>query len=266
VSADSLAPPAVRALLVDLDGVLYVEEEPVPGAAEAVAALRAMGLRLRFVTNTTSRPRAAIVERLGRLGFDVPADEVITPAALAVRHCHERGRERVSLLVGDAVKADFAELEDRDHDVQAVIVGDLGRAFTYDVLNRAFRQVMDGAELIALQRNRFWRTPDGLSLDVGPFVAALEYATATDALVVGKPAKAFFDAALGEMDASPAEAAIVGDDVESDVGGGQRAGLSGILVRTGKYREDMVARSGVEPAATVDSIADLPALFERARG
>jgi phospholysine phosphohistidine inorganic pyrophosphate phosphatase len=251
-----------QALLLDLDGVLYVEDEPVPGAREAVAELRARGLALRFVTNTTSRPRRQILERLHRLGFDVAAEELSTPAALAVGHCVERGRRRAMLLVRDDVKEDFAELEEADERVEAVVVGDLGERFDYAVLNRAFGHVMDGAELIALQRNRYWLTPDGLALDVGPFVAALEYATRTEAFVVGKPSVDFFETILAGVPVEPSAAAMVGDDVESDVGGALGAGLAGILVRTGKYREDAVRVSGIDPTAVVDSIADVPELLE----
>jgi HAD superfamily hydrolase (TIGR01458 family) len=251
-----------QALLLDLDGVLYVEDEPVPGARAAVAELRARGLALRFVTNTTSRPRRQILERLRRLGFDVAAEELSTPAALAVSHCVEGGRRRAMLLVRDDVKEDFAELEEADERVEAVVVGDLGDRFDYAVLNRAFGHVMDGAELIALQRNRYWLTPDGLALDVGPFVAALEYATRTDAFVVGKPSVDFFETILAGVPVEPSAAAMVGDDVESDVGGALGAGLAGILVRTGKYREDAVRVSGIDPTAVVDSIADVPALLE----
>jgi HAD superfamily hydrolase (TIGR01458 family) len=243
-------------LLVDLDGVLYVEDEPIPGAVDAVRDLRASGLRLRFVTNTTSRPRAAIVERLARLGFAAEPAEVLTPAALAVEHCRRRGHRRVALLVREAVKADLAGLEEvAEGPADAVVVGDLGRGFTPDRLDAAFRQLVDGAELVALQRNRCWMTPDGLALDVGAYVAALEYGAACEATVVGKPAPAFFAAALADMGIAAARAAMVGDDVESDVGGAQAAGLAGILVRTGKYRAEAVRRAGVEPDLTLPSIA-----------
>jgi HAD superfamily hydrolase (TIGR01458 family) len=252
-----------QALLLDLDGVLYVEDEPVPGAREAVADLRARGLALRFVTNTTSRPRRQILERLHRLGFEVAAEELSTPAALAVAHCRRHDRRRAMLLVRDDVKEDFAALDEADDDVQAVVVGDLGEDFGYAVLNRAFGHVMDGAELIALQKNRYWLRPEGLALDVGPFVAALEYATRRDALVVGKPSRDFFATILVGIPAEPAAAAMVGDDVESDIGGALDAGLAGILVRTGKYRDDALRDSGVEPSAVVDSIADVPALLGR---
>jgi HAD superfamily hydrolase (TIGR01458 family) len=248
-------------LLIDLDGVLYVEDDPVPGAAEAIAELRARSLPLRFVTNTTSRSKRRILERLERLGFDVPPGDLVTPAALARERCLEQGHERVALVMNEEVKEDFEGLTEADADVGAVIMGDMGEAFGFEILNHAFRQVMDGAELIALQKNRFWMTPDGLSLDAGPFVAAIEYATGREALVVGKPSAAFFELVLGDMGVDPGAAAMVGDDVETDVGGALGAGLAGILVRTGKYREEFVARSGVQPSATVDSIADVPTLL-----
>src|ERR671930_567205 len=249
----------LRALLIDLDGVLYVEDETIPGAREAVERMRAAGLALRFVTNTTSRSRSRTLDKLRRLGFEVYDEELVTPAALAVAHCAERGQRRAALLMNDEVKRDFAALEESD-DAEGVIVGDLGDGFGYDVLNRAFRQVMDGAELIALQKNRYWLRADGLSLDVGPFVAALEYATGREAYVVGKPARGFFDEVLRGLRVEADAAAMVGDDVESDIGGAMRAGLAGILVRTGKYREDAVRASGIEPTVTVASIADVPGL------
>ena len=142
-----------------------------------------------------------------------------------------------------------------------MVVGDLGDRWDYGVLSRAFRSLMDGAELIALQKNRYWETSEGLSLDAGPFVSALEYATGREAEVVGKPSPAFFELALGELGVSADRAAMVGDDVEADVGGAMDAGLAGILVRTGKYREDLVGESGIEPTATVDSIAEVPELL-----
>lgn len=251
----------IEGLLVDLDGVLYVEDEPLPGATEAVAELRDRGLGLRFVTNTTARSHRQTLERLERLGFEVGAKELVTPAALARRRCADAGHGRVALIMNEDVKEDFEGLTESDADADAVIMGDLGAAFGFEILNRAFRLVMDGAELIALQKNRFWLTPEGLSLDAGPFVAAVEYATGRDALVVGKPAPGFFELVLADLGTDPDSTAMIGDDVETDVGGAIDAGLAGILVRTGKYREDFVRESGVEPTATVDSIAEVPGLL-----
>lgn len=251
-------------MLLDLDGVLYVEDDAIPGALEAVEELRARGLHLRFITNTTSRSRAQVAARLARLGFMLPADTVLTPAALAVRHCGRVGHTRVRLLVDPALREDLAGLAETPHGEQpdAIILGDLGEGFTYHTLNEAFRAMEAGAELVALQRNRFWRRSDGLAMDVGAYVAALEYATGLQATVVGKPERAFFDAALADAHGDAPHAVMVGDDIEADVGGAIDAGLAGVLVRTGKYRPGAEERSGITPTAVIDSIADLPALLE----
>jgi HAD superfamily hydrolase (TIGR01458 family) len=252
--------PGCRAVLLDLDGVLYVEGRPLPRAAGAVEELRAAGLALRFVTNTTAHSRRATLEKLRRLGFAVEEDELVTPAVLALQHCRDRGYTSAALLVRDELKGEFGELEGSG-EPDAVIVGDLGERFDYGVLNRAFLQLLAGAELIALQKNRYWLRDDGLCLDVGPFVAALEYAAGCEALVVGKPAGAFFDHVLDGLGVPAGAAVMVGDDIESDIGGALRAGLAAVLVRTGKYREHAVAASGIGPTAIVDSAAVLPALL-----
>jgi HAD superfamily hydrolase (TIGR01458 family) len=251
----------IEGLLLDLSGVVYVQDEAVPGAAEALRRLRDRGTPIRLVTNTTMRPRRSILERLERLGLEADPSELLTPATLAAKRCAEAGYESVSLVVLDDLREDLEGLEEKGDSVDAVVVGDLGDRWDYDVLNRAFRSLMDGAELIALQKNRYWETSEGLSLDAGPFVSALEYATGREAEVVGKPSPAFFKLALGELGVSADRAAMVGDDVEADVGGAMDAGLAGILVRTGKYREDLVDESGIEPTATADSIADVPELL-----
>jgi HAD superfamily hydrolase (TIGR01458 family) len=261
VSPDESSLEEVEALLLDLSGVLYVEDEAVPGAGEALERLRSSGLGIRLVTNTTMRSRRQILERLQRLGFEAEAEELLTPATLAAQHCRDAGYRQVSLLVADDLREDLAELEEGDSQVDAVVMGDLGKDFTYDALNEAFRRVMDGAELVALQKNRYWQTEEGLSLDAGPFVVAVEYGADRQAVVVGKPAPSFFELAVSDLGVEAAVTAMVGDDVEADVGGALEAGIAGILVRTGKYREEDVRSSGIEPTATVDSIADVPDLL-----
>lgn len=259
-------PPAprlqgIRALLIDLDGVLYVGEEPVAGAVAAVSDLREAGLGMRFVTNTTARSRRATLEKLARLGIELDPDELVTPAVLARRLCSERSYKRLALIMDGAVKEDFAGFEEVDDGPDAVILGDLGADFGFEVLDRAFRMVFEGAELIALQKNRYWRTEEGLSLDAGPFVAAIEYATGESAEVVGKPSREFFALVLDSLAVPPDQAAMIGDDIETDIGGAIGAGLSGILVRTGKYDQRFVAGSGIEPTITVESIAEAPAVL-----
>jgi len=255
--------PASIGLLLDIDGVLHVGDDPIPGAIEALEALRSPTAGVLLVTNTTSKPRRAIVERLRRIGFDVEPDDVMTPARLAVRRCRERGHEAVMLMVPDSLREDLAELDEATDDApaDAVVLGDLGLGFTERALNSAFRALIDGAELIALQHNRYWRSAEGLVLDVGAWSAALEYAAGVEAVVVGKPAPGFFADALATLGVDSDHALMVGDDVEADVGGALDAGIRAVLVRTGKYREDAVRAAGIESTATIDSIADLPGLL-----
>jgi HAD superfamily hydrolase (TIGR01458 family) len=215
------------------------------------------------VTNTTSRSRGAIVDGLREMGFEVEPGEVLTPAALAVAHCRERGYGKVALMVGEPLAGDLAALDaaGEDEPADAVVLGDLGAGFDATTLNAAFRRLMDGADLVALQHNRYWRRADGMALDVGAWSAALEYGAGVEATVVGKPSPVFFRSALADLGAEAGNAVMVGDDIEGDVGGGLGAGIASVLVRTGKYRAEAVAAAGVEPTATIDSIADLPGLL-----
>jgi HAD superfamily hydrolase (TIGR01458 family) len=241
----------IKGLLVDLDGTLYEDEEPIEGAIEALARLKAPGLVLRYVTNTTRKPRSVVYERLASLGFAVEEDEIITPARVAARLIGDR---TCFPLVDEALLEDLDSISLTEESPNYVLVGDLGEKFTYERLNEAFRMLMEDAELLALQKNRYWSTGGELSLDAGPFVAALEYASGKTATVVGKPEESFFRLAVEELELEPAEVAMVGDDPESDVTGAQAAGLYGIQVKTGKYLP------GNEAAAdlSVDSIAWLP--------
>jgi HAD superfamily hydrolase (TIGR01458 family) len=203
------------------------------------------------VTNTTRKPRREVRARLRELGFRARENLVFTPAAAA--NALLRGK-KCHPFVAEALLEDLPEIMSVDEAPEYVLVGDLGRGFDYARLNAAFRYLVEGAGLVALQKNRFWQEADGLSLDAGPFVAALEYASGKTALVVGKPEPAFFEAALRDLNLEPWEVAMVGDDAWSDVAGAQRAGLRGIQVRTGKYRPGTTG----EPDAEIESIASLP--------
>jgi phospholysine phosphohistidine inorganic pyrophosphate phosphatase len=251
----------VRALLVDLEGTVYQGRALIPGAAEALAEANARGIPHLFVTNTTSRPRSAVVEELSDMGLAVEPERVLTAPRAARALLEARGISRADLVVAPRLLEDFGGIEQDEAAPQAVVLGDMGDAFTYARLNRAFRHLLAGAELVALARNRYWRAEDGFMLDLGAFAAALEYASGREALVAGKPSPEFFRAALATLGVAPGEAAMIGDDLESDVGGAQAAGLRGVLVRTGKHRADETARSPVRPDAVLGSLAELPSLL-----
>ena len=213
--------------------MFYEGDRPIPGATEALARLRESGLPLRFVTNTTRQSRAALLRDLAGRGLAIAQDELFTPATAARDLLVARGL-RPLLLIHPDLAPDFADLDTAAPN--AVVVGDAGEHFRYATLNQAFRLVHGGAPLLALGRNRYFKEADGLSLDAGPFVAALEYASGQTAELLGKPAPAIFRAALESIGCEAADAVMIGDDVDSDVNGAIDAGLRGILVNTGKYR------------------------------
>jgi HAD superfamily hydrolase (TIGR01458 family) len=247
-----------RGLLIDLDGTLYTGDAPIPGARAALARLEAAGVPYRYVTNTTRKPRREVVHRLRELRFPAREDLVFAPAAAANALLEDR---RCHVLVAEALLEDLTGVVPVDEMAEYVLVGDLGRGFDYARLNAAFRRLMEGAELVALQRNRVWQEADGLSLDAGPFVTALEYASGKTATVVGKPEPAFFEAALRDLGLEAKDVAMVGDDAESDVTGAQRSGLLGVQVQTGKYRSEYRTGTAGEPDAEIESVARLPELL-----
>ena len=257
----------MAAILLDVDGVLHVSGEPIAGAADAVRRLRDAGHRIRFVTNNTTRPRAALAGELRTLGIELDDDELQTTPRAAARALSGK---RVLALTMSAIVEDLDGIELVGEGAQAVLVGgadegpETNRVFSYMNLARAFAELVSGAELYCLHKNRWWQTSIGPLLDAGVFVAGLEYAAQTEATVLGKPSTAYFDAALSALDADASMTWMVGDDVEADISGAQRCGLKTILVRTGKFRPDAVERSGVRPDGIISSIAQLPEWIESA--
>jgi len=255
----------MAAILLDVDGVLHVSGEPIPGAAEAVHRLRADGHRLRFVTNATTRSKAQLAEELRGLGIEVDDDEVQTTADAAVRAL--KGK-RVLALTMHALVGDLEGIELVGESADAVLIGgadetpETNLVFSYMNLARAFSELELGADLYCLHRNRWWQTKRGPLLDSGAFVAGLEYAADTEAVVLGKPNPSYFEAACEALDADPKMTWMVGDDLESDIVGAQGIGMKTVLVRTGKFRPDEVERARRRPDGIVSSLAHLPDWLE----
>ena len=247
-----------------MDGVLYNSETLIPGAVDTMAWVRERGIPHMFVTNTTSRGRGVLVEKLAKFGIAARESDILTPCVAAREFMSETGP--VALFVPQKSHAEFAGMEmlpeDRETGARWVVVGDLGEGWSFLTLNRAFRllQSTSDAQLVALGLTRFWQAGDGLRLDTAPFVAALECATGKQAVVMGKPAAAFFDTAVRRLGVAKEDVLMIGDDIRVDVGGAQQAGLKGALVRTGKYRANDL-NHGVKPDFVIDSIAGLRELF-----
>ncbi|KAJ8408639.1 hypothetical protein AAFF_G00252740 [Aldrovandia affinis] len=241
---------ALKAVLIDLSGTLHIEDTVVPGAKEALDRLRKAPVAVKFVTNTTKECKRALLERLERLGFSIQEREIFTSLTAARGLVEQRGL-RPLLLLDDSALDDFTGIVTSDPN--AVVVGLAPDHFNYQMLNKAFQLILDGAPLIAVHKARYYKRKDGLALGPGPFVTGLEYATDTKATVVGKPEKTFFLEALRDLDCKPGEAIMIGDDARDDVGGAQNSGLLGILVKTGKYRAGDEDKISPLPHVTCDS-------------
>ena len=249
-----------RGLLFDLDGVLYVAKDAIPGAITTVARLR-QHFTCRFITNTSTLSLASLQRKINALGFDIPPEEIISATQAALRYLEQQSDPTCRLLLAEDVKRDFAALPQSDTAPRFIVVGDIGDAWSYALLNEVFDNLMHGARLIAVHKNRFWQTEHGLQLDIGAFIHGLEYASGSEAVIIGKPSPAFFQVALDDMGLKKEEVLMIGDDIDSDVGGAQQAGLRAVLVRTGKYRQAYAEASAIKPDYVIDSIADLPALL-----
>jgi HAD superfamily hydrolase (TIGR01458 family) len=255
----------MAAILLDVDGVFHVSGEPIAGGAEAVRRLRDAGHRLRFVTNNTTQTRASLAEALRNMGLELADDELQTTPRAAARALSGR---RVLALTMHAIVGELEGVELVGEDAEAVLVGgadetpETNLVFSYMNLARAFHELEAGAALYCLHKNRWWQTKHGPLLDAGAIVAGLEYAADTEAIVLGKPSTAYFEAALEALDADAQMTWMVGDDVESDITGAQAHGMHTILVRTGKFRPDAVEASRVRPDGIISSIAHLPDWLE----
>ncbi|MEZ4659317.1 MAG: TIGR01458 family HAD-type hydrolase [Caldilineaceae bacterium] len=246
----------VDGLLIDIDGVLMHGNEVIPGALEVVTALRTRGIPHRFAANTTIYCRLTLLEKLHSLGFKLEVENLFTATYTAAEYLRsQNARSYYPLLLPDA-QLEFKGIEIDEESPEFVVVGDMGASFNFARLNKAFQAVLNGAKLVALHKKRTWRTEDGVFMDAGPFVVALEYATSQNALVMGKPSQPYMQMVLNDLNLPRHRVALIGDDIETDVRGAQQVGMKGWLVKTGRFRKEDLGR-GIWPDRIFGTIADL---------
>jgi HAD superfamily hydrolase (TIGR01458 family) len=269
-----------RALLLDLDGVVVLRKELIRGAAGALVRLDAAAIPYAIATNTSLVGRATLARDLARAGLPIPPERIVSASSVAAAVCRSRfaGQPLYVLAAPDAL-TEFAGQRLLSHAdaattgarAAAVVVGDAADDFTPRNLQSAFTLVRNGARLLAMHKNRWWFTPQGVTLDSGAYVAALEFATERRALVTGKPSRPFFMVGLdilsrasagGSAPLASRDVAMVGDDLWNDVRGAQRAGLRGFFVRSGKHGDAELTRfsagrGGGRPDAVAPSIAEI---------
>ncbi|MBP2132539.1 HAD superfamily hydrolase (TIGR01458 family) [Methanomicrobium sp. W14] len=250
----------ISGVLFDLDGVFYVRDNLIKGALEAVEVLTEAKIPFRCLSNTTRKSSASVAEKLESLGFSIPGSHIITPAVAASEMLSSQGVRKCFFMITGNVSDDFLSkgIVHDEENPEAVVAGDAGDNFNYGSLNKAFRLLNRGIPFYALEKDKYWMDSDGLSLSAGPFVKGLEYASGVEAVLVGKPSPDYFNAALASMEKKPEDVMMIGDDINTDVGGSQNAGMKGVLVKTGKFSGDRFLKSGVTPDGIIDSVADLP--------
>lgn len=254
--------PPFDGLLLDIDGVLAVSWKALPRAVETLEWLRAENVPFRLITNTTTHTRADLAATLRNAGFEVDASEIVTAVVATATYLREHHPgARVFLLSDGDARADLEGVELVNDRADVVVLGGASEEFTYPTLNHVFQMLMDGAELVGMHRNLYWRTAEGWQLDGGAYIAGLEEATGRAAVICGKPSATYFASALATLGTSAERTAMVGDDLENDVLGAQAAGLTGVLVRTGKFRPEDLERADGTPDLQLDSIAGLPGLL-----
>lgn len=255
---------SISAVLFDLDGVFYEGEQAIAKAAKVAEWVSGDNIPHLFLTNTSSKPRSAIVDKLKSMDIFTDESHILTPAVATVEYLKKQSQTGdIVLFMPDATKTEFSELPihkvHSNSAISAVVIGDLGEAWNFQILNQAFRFLMTDPtpKLISLGMTRYWRAQDGLRLDVAPFVAALQCATDVEPIVLGKPAANFYQIALKMLQTNANQTVMLGDDIRGDIGGAQQAGLQGILVKTGKFRAADLELE-IQPDAILSSIAEFP--------
>jgi HAD superfamily hydrolase (TIGR01458 family) len=252
----------VDGVLLDIEGTLAIGTKPLPEAPEAVRELRSRGIPFRLATNSTGATRSELCRSLTSAGIDVEPGDVVTAPVLTAAYLrvHHPGA-RCLLLGGSAAMPDLEGIDVARDDGDVVVVAGADPTFTWENMNRAFRALLRGAALVAMHRNLSWQTEEGLTLDSGAFVIGLEEAAGVLAAVIGKPSPDFFAQAIDLLGMPARRVAMVGDDLENDVLAAQALGLTGILVRTGKFRAETLEAAASPPDHVIDSIADLSGLL-----
>ena len=252
-----MIPQKVKGLLIDLDGVIYNDSQVIPGAVQTIQKLRDFQIPFRFITNTTMKCRKTLLNKLNSFGIQAEEYELFSAAYAAAKYISQFPGAKCHLMLMEDAKMEFIGLESAELNVDFVVAGDLGDAVTFDLLNNAFVRLMEGAKLVALQKNRFWLSDKGYTLDAGAFIALLEYSSNQQAILIGKPEKKFFELALDDLNLSPDEVIMIGDDIESDIGGAAKLDMCTCIVQTGKFRHEDVDRARMKPNYIIPSITNI---------
>tara|TARA_B100001179_G_scaffold139723_1_gene100859 strand:+ start:50 stop:850 length:801 start_codon:yes stop_codon:yes gene_type:complete len=248
-----------KGILLDLEGVIYEGSRLIDGSIETINKLLAHGFNIKYLTNTTTTSRRLVFEKLIQFKLPLIEPDIFSPAIAANIFLKKKNISRISLFTNQSLQEDFADFVIDDLRPDAIILGDLYKEFSWEKLNKAFQIILEANPLIiALHKNRYCKRENKLGLDLGPFVAALEYATSKKSVLIGKPEKNFFNLAIEDMKLKNEEVVMIGDDIFADIGGAKNIFLSTIQVKTGKFQKKDETNVYLQPDYRINSISELP--------
>ena len=246
--------------LFDLNGVFYEDKNIISGANETIDWLKKNGIPHKFISNNSTLSRKLFVEKLKKIGLKINISEVITSNYAGVLTIKKMGLKNCKLIMTEEAKLDYKKFQLQNKKIDAIVIGDIGEKWSFSLMNELMNDIISGAEIIALHKGKYYQSQGKLKIDCGAFVAGLEYSTSKKAISIGKPKKSFFD--LAAFDLGTNKICLVGDDLHNDIEGGQKMGYKTILVKTGKYRQNIFDKSKIKPDFCIPSIKELIKLFK----
>ena len=246
--------------LFDLNGVFYEDKNIISGANETIDWLKKNSIPYKFISNNSTLSRKLFVEKLKKIGLKINISEVITSNYAGVLTIKKMGLKNCKLIMTEEAKLDYKKFHLQNKKIDAIVIGDIGEKWSFSLMNELMNDVISGAEIIALHKGKYYQSQGKLKIDCGAFVAGLEYSTSKKAISIGKPKKSFFD--LAAFDLGTNKICLVGDDLHNDIEGGQKMGYKTILVKTGKYRQNIFDKSKIKPDFCIPSIKELIKLFK----
>jgi len=252
--------------IIDLDGTVYRSQTVIPGAREGIEGLRERGVDIVFVTNSSTKTRETCQERLSSLGIEADVSEILTSASVTAAYVTREYPTASVLTIGSpALDHEFSEVDatltEEPTEADVLVVGK-DRSFDFETLTRGLRAVESGAVFIGTNEDRKVPTDSGMIPGCGALIAAIGYAANQDPdQICGKPHDPMIEVSLERLGAEPADCLVIGDNPETDIEMGRRAGMTTVLVLTGLVdRSDPLVAD--EPADhVVDSLEDVSTLL-----
>ncbi|OHX66139.1 TIGR01458 family HAD-type hydrolase [Flammeovirga pacifica] len=253
----------IKGILCDLDGVLYNDSILIDGVIDSINNLKNKGYKFLFVTNTSGVTSDELFDRLTNMGIPVQDNEILSPPLAAFNYVKNKGYKSAEVLGGNSIKKLFYDhIEENTTSPEVIVIGDIGKNWDYQLMNDLFNKILNGSHIVGLHKGKFWKASDGLRIDIGAFITGLEYATTKQSVCIGKPEKAFYEAAINKIGLPPENLLMIGDDIVGDIQGAKSANLTAVQVKTGKYRQELTENSPVPPDYLIQDFNELIQLLD----